>query len=614
MSINNNNNNDYSPTIINHNTTATTTTSDKTPLLLHNNNNNNNTLLSSPSPSPEPNNTSNIIPRYATTSEVDDGMMDDDILHAIDPLLEADAEAIEGISRNSTYCNNCCWCCPIINCMCGGIMGGKNALPFKVRALDCIAKFLFWCSGMYEDEKLPTTPHQHQPTTNFSSKQATADSGNNNNNNVPSRITKFKRNRWDLITQLNETKPRTIKGVGAKDLEIPSSVEVNLQIPIRIYDMMITTTTTSSTTATTPTKPIMFLIHGGGFCIGSRATKNHDELCRRYVSEAGFVVVSVSYRLAPEHPFPAAVHDCYDVLRWIHDPLRSGSVLPHNVDRSRIVLAGDSAGGNLACVLSSLVRDGLDSNLKPNAIHIRIAHLVLFYPVLFLSSSDRSNTTRYNQIRKPKEFINPKMGRWFLSSYLPDLDSSSDPSQRLVYLSQTERRLNPFAVTTVGGGSGAENLPPTTIVSAELDMLHYENRIAAEMLQKAGVPCVLRHYTNVVHGFVTFSFLPEADRCFQETLCDLQHVINRSENIIINSRAMIVSPLPKLGEITTTNYGRGRVISSNEKDGIRVAFGMEFILWCGSGMSRINQFRSGNIEFKTSTIYYWIIYSCETIW
>jgi len=232
----------------------------------------------------------------------------------------------------------------------------------------------------------------------------------------------------------------------------------------------------------------------------------------------------VSYRLAPDHPFPAAVEDCYAALRWAADPARSGSALPPNADRSRVVVGGDSAGGNLACVLASLARDGLDPDLRPvpGDARVNVVHLLLLQPVLFASPRDIEDWTAMPPPRT--ELLHPAVARFFVESYFGGPGAAADADAhglsdyaRFQRIIRTDRRAAPLL-------AGAAGLPPTTIVSAELDHLRLDNAAAFEQLSSAGVPCTHLVYSNVPHGFMIFFFLPSARAAFLATVQDMAHV------------------------------------------------------------------------------------------
>jgi acetyl esterase len=186
------------------------------------------------------------------------------------------------------------------------------------------------------------------------------------------------------------------------------------------------------------------------------------------------VVVSVDYRLAPEHHFPAAVDDCYAALEWVSR--NSGRL---NVDASRIAVGGSSAGGNLTAAVALMARDRDGP---------RLAYQVLIYPATNLfeltTPSHRQFADGYGLTREHVEF--------FRDAYLPE---ASD-------------RKNPYASPLLA--ESLENLPPAILVTAGFDVLKDEGIAYAERLEAAGVPTVRASYPSMIHGFITM------DRIFGE--------------------------------------------------------------------------------------------------
>jgi len=187
------------------------------------------------------------------------------------PLLSGqhpddDADDSDSIDDSNLWC----WCCPMYRCLFGGCTGGKNAQPCSTRTLDFGAHLLFWFSGMY----LPGGT--------------------------------FRRSRWDAINAANRTKPGVFKSlkVVSRDMSVPSTKVQGLQIPIRVYEPLRDSTTGGNKNEI---PPVMVYFHGGGFCILGADDTGMDLLCAKLCSKMQMVVVSVTYRLAPENPFPAAV-------------------------------------------------------------------------------------------------------------------------------------------------------------------------------------------------------------------------------------------------------------------------------------------------------------------
>jgi acetyl esterase len=202
--------------------------------------------------------------------------------------------------------------------------------------------------------------------------------------------------------------------------------------------------------------------HGGGFVIGSLDT--HDHVCRELANRAECIVVAVDYRLAPEHPFPAAVDDCWAALNWVVEEGPSMGIEP-----DRIAVGGDSAGGNLAAVIARRARDegGPDLRLQ-----------LLVYPYLDLRSaptwaSRRSNGEGY--------VLTSELLDWFRAHYL---------GERL----GDEADATPFVADLAG-------LPPAHVVAAGFDPLHDETVAYAQQLEAAGVPVELCDYEGAIHIF-----------------------------------------------------------------------------------------------------------------
>lgn len=210
--------------------------------------------------------------------------------------------------------------------------------------------------------------------------------------------------------------------------------------------------------------PLTLFFHGGGWVHGTLET--HDRLAAALAREAACAVLSVAYRLAPEHPFPAAYKDALAAIHWA-----VGAAAELGVDPSRIALAGDSAGGNLAAAAAqSLAGDPA------------IRHQLLIYPALDASCSAPSFGTEF------PGFLNSGQMRWYWDQYAPDRNGKTLAS---------DRRASPMA-----GPIGADT-PAATIVVAGNDPLHDEALAYAEKLQAAGVPCALQSYPCAIHGFAS---------------------------------------------------------------------------------------------------------------
>jgi acetyl esterase/lipase len=241
-------------------------------------------------------------------------------------------------------------------------------------------------------------------------------------------------------------------------------------IPVRIY-----------TPKGTGPFPIFMNFHGGGWVIGDLDTA--DSQCRDVCNLAQCVVVSVDYRLAPEHRFPAAAEDCYAATAWA---AREAKAL--NGDANRLAVGGDSAGGNLAAVVSLMARDRNGPKL---------VFQLLVYPVTdarFDTPSYRTNADGYLLTRTAME--------WFWNHYAP-----------------TEKdRTNPYAAPLAA--KDLTKLPPAMVLTAEFDPLRDEGEAYAKRLKEAGVRTEMIRYDGLIHGFFAMTRAVPAGRPGMEKACE----------------------------------------------------------------------------------------------
>lgn len=212
--------------------------------------------------------------------------------------------------------------------------------------------------------------------------------------------------------------------------------------------------------------PIMVFYHGGGFVIGS--LNSYDNLCRYICNRAKCIVVSVDYRLAPEHKFPAAVDDALTAYKWI-----SRHAKELNGDPQRIAIAGDSAGGNLAAVTAIGIRD-----------HGEILPLlqILIYPVVGGAPETPSHYEFAEGFLLTRSNI-----LWFYKQYLSKPEDAADPR---------------FALVLTENPNG---LPEALVIIAGHDPLRDEGFAYANLLAKAGVPVEIMNYEKMVHGFISLA-------------------------------------------------------------------------------------------------------------
>jgi acetyl esterase len=231
------------------------------------------------------------------------------------------------------------------------------------------------------------------------------------------------------------------------------------------------------------TLPVLVYYHGGGWVRGTLDT--HDELCRSLAAGAGCLVVSVGYRRAPEHPFPAPLEDCYAATEWVADHAAA-----LDVDPDRVAVAGDSAGGNLAAAVPLLARERDGP---------RLAGQVLIYPVTdhaFDTASYEENAEGY--------LLSRRSMRWYWDQYL---DS-------------TVQGANPFASPLRAPDLSA--LPPATVLTCGFDPLRDEGLAYADRLRSADVDVTVRNYPDAIHAFVSFPDLVRTREARADLVADLR--------------------------------------------------------------------------------------------
>ncbi|MFF0817847.1 alpha/beta hydrolase [Rhodococcus sp. NPDC003318] len=230
--------------------------------------------------------------------------------------------------------------------------------------------------------------------------------------------------------------------------------------------------------------PIVVFAHGGGFVFCD--LDSHDEFCRSMAAAIGAVVVSVDYRRAPESPAPAAHDDVYAALEWT-----AKNAAEWGADANRIVLAGDSAGGNLAATVALAARDRGGP---------AVAAQVLLYPVIdddFETESYRLYGTGY--------YNTAAAMKWYWQQYAP---AGTD-----------DVRVVPSRAATLAG------LPPTVVVTAELDPPCAAADAYAQRLVASGVPVRHRRFTGLFHGFLTFPSLSLTEPARQDLWAMVREVL-----------------------------------------------------------------------------------------
>lgn len=282
----------------------------------------------------------------------------------------------------------------------------------------------------------------------------------------------------DLIVQANRPPYETLSPEAAREVYLASRrilqpdlqtvaeiVDLSCpgpagQIPLRLYRGL--------NAPQGKLQPVLVYFHGGGWVIGN--IESHEWVCRGLANRGQCAVVSVDYRLAPEHKYPAAVEDCIAATAWIAENAAS-----LGLDASRLSVGGDSAGGNLAAVVSIDARD----RGAP-----KICHQLLIYPATDMAATHPS----HEQHAKQLPLTRPTMV-WFIEHYLR---SAKD---------KAEWQASPLKATDLKG------LPPAFVLTAGYDPLRDEGEEYASKLKAAGVPVVARRFEGQVHGFLNMGKL-----------------------------------------------------------------------------------------------------------
>lgn len=260
----------------------------------------------------------------------------------------------------------------------------------------------------------------------------------------------------DLAKQNNITVPAAKVDTIGKDIDVSGG-----KIHLRIY----------TPKAGSGPYPLIVYYHGGGFVIANLDVYNAS--AQALAEQVGAIVVAVAYRLAPENKFPTAHNDAFTAYEWAVK-----NAVDLKADPAKIAVVGESAGGNLAANVSIMARDK----------HIMLpVHQVLIYPI---TQADM-NTESYKMYEKAKPLNKAMMG-WFTEQYLNTMIEAQDPKISLV-------------------NANLKSLPPTTIITAEIDPLHDDGVILADKLKAAGVKVDSKNYEGVTHEFFGMALLvPEA--------------------------------------------------------------------------------------------------------
>ena len=288
------------------------------------------------------------------------------------------------------------------------------------------------------------------------------------------------RQQFDFYTPLGDVRPRALPAV--EDTSIDTRDGATL--PARLYYC--------APPCWADPLPVLLFFHSGGYVVGSITTA--DALCRTLAAEAGCAVVSVGYRLAPEHRFPCAVNDAIDAVHWLH---RNAASLA--LDATRLALGGESSGATLAAVCAVAARDA----------GIPVALQLLVYPALSAGLETQAHR-RYGE----GYFLSLDLIRWIQGHYLANADDRLD-----------------WRFAPLDGERGAprdwSRLAPAWIVSAEYDPLQEEHALYADKLRRHGNAAEIVYYPGMIHGFFSMGgMIPEAALAHRDAARKLGAALN----------------------------------------------------------------------------------------
>ncbi|MBV9767999.1 MAG: alpha/beta hydrolase [Bryobacterales bacterium] len=267
-----------------------------------------------------------------------------------------------------------------------------------------------------------------------------------------------------------------------EDRSIPGLAQ---PIPIRVY-----------WPSTQKNLPALVYYHGGGFVIGT--LDSVDRTCRALASASGCVVISVDYRLAPEHKFPAAVEDADAAVRYVAEHADD-----FDVDKNRIAVGGESAGGNLATVVCLLARDRGGP---------KIAFQLLVYPLTDYDD-DRPSLQEFAE----GYFLTRSMMDYFWGHYLPLPSEGHHP------------HASPIKAESLAG------LPPAMIITAECDPIRDQGEAYAQRLREAGVPVSTKRYEGAIHVFFNLAGIVDSG---QQAIADASRALRTALAVEVNAGAV----------------------------------------------------------------------------
>lgn len=270
-------------------------------------------------------------------------------------------------------------------------------------------------------------------------------------------------------------KCKSDENVNVKEYKIPGyeggEISISVVEPKNVVDLL----------------PCLVFFHGGGFML--KASFAHYELAKEYATKLTCKVICVDYRLAPEYPFPTPVEDCYETYKWVLNNINE-----LKIDSNKIMIAGDSAGGNLAAAVSLMARD--------RGIQIP-SGVMLIYPV-----TDRKMASESMKKYSDSPVWDAKLSKMMWKAYL-----GKQHHEHIEYASLVE-------------ADSFEKFPPTYIEVAEFDCLHDEGVLLYEKLKQEGIDAELYEVIGACHGFETLVESNVTKQCIERRVKWLQSIIN----------------------------------------------------------------------------------------
>ncbi|KAJ0569495.1 putative carboxylesterase [Helianthus annuus] len=252
--------------------------------------------------------------------------------------------------------------------------------------------------------------------------------------------------------------------------------------------------------------PLIVFIHGGGFAFLSADEKHNDDVCREMARKVPALIVSVEYRVTPEHRYPAQHDDCFDVLKFLDDDQNRSKCSLENANISRCFIVGDSSGGNIA---HHVAQRACEFNFQ----RLKVIGLVAIQP--FFGGEERSNSEK--ELAK-NTILSLDRADWYWNAFLP----------------QSEGYNRDHPIINVCGPRAVDiskmDFPPTMVVVGGFDLLQDWQRRYYEWLKKSGKEAYLVEYPNMPHSFFTFQELPESGQAISEIKDFIHKVLEKVTN------------------------------------------------------------------------------------